>query len=140
MPVFQIVIVGGGLIGLASANALLEQWPDARIVVLEKELCLGSHQTTHNSGVIHSGLYYRPGSLKAKMCVEGARLLLEFCRRQGIAYHVCGKVVVATTPAEVSQLESLYQRGVANGVAGLCVVGPERLREMEPYARGVAAL
>ena len=98
------------------------------------------HQSGHNSGVIHSGIYYRPGSMKAKMCQKGAKALLEFCQRHGIPYQVCGKVIVATHPSEISELETLYARGCANGVKGLALIGPERLREIEPYASGVKAL
>jgi len=109
-------------------------------LVLEKEAELASHQTGHNSGVIHSGLYYRPGSLKARYTVEGARRMVEFCRQYGVPHEVCGKVVVATSAAEASRLGDLYQRARANGVPGVELVGPERLRELEPAAAGRGAL
>lgn len=118
----------------------LARFPRLRLIVLEKEARLATHQTARNSGVIHSGLYYRPGSLKAKTCVVGAKLMAEFCQAHAIHHEVCGKVVVATEPAEVPSLQTLYQRGLANGVPGLAMIGPERLRELEPHARGVAAL
>jgi L-2-hydroxyglutarate oxidase LhgO len=136
----DIAIVGGGIVGLATAMGLLKRFPDVKLLVLEKEPQLGAHQTGHNSGVIHSGVYYRPGSLKAKTCVAGAKLLMDFCQSQGIPYEQCGKLVVATDASELSALDALYQRGLANGVAGLSVVGPEQMREFEPHARGVRAL
>jgi L-2-hydroxyglutarate oxidase len=131
----MIAIVGGGIVGLATAYALR----DLRPVVFEKERRVGLHQTGHNSGVIHSGIYYKPGSHKARLCVEGARLMREFCRDQGIPHEICGKVIVATEAAELPRLEELERRAVANGVA-VERIGPERLREIEPHARGIAAL
>jgi L-2-hydroxyglutarate oxidase LhgO len=136
----DVVIVGGGIVGLASAMALLEACPDVRVILLEKESSLGAHQTSHNSGVLHSGISYRPGSLKAATCVAGARLMVEFCQAHGIPYARCGKLVVATRPEELPRLQQLSQRGQANGVPGLALIGPERLREFEPQARGVQAL
>lgn len=136
----DVAVVGGGIIGLAAARELLARRPGRSVVVLEKEPAVASHQTSHNSGVIHSGLYYPPGSLKARTCVEGARLMVEFCRRHGVPHEICGKVVVAAQPSELPALEALRQRGLANGVAGLALIGPERLQELEPQARGVRAL
>jgi L-2-hydroxyglutarate oxidase len=130
-----IAIVGGGIVGLATAYALRDRKP----VVFEKEREVGSHQTGHNSGVIHSGIYYKPGSYKAKLCVDGARRMQEFCREHKIGYEVCGKVIVATEEAELPRLEELDRRGKANGVA-VERITPERLREIEPEARGIAAL
>ncbi len=126
--------------GLATAMAWLRAFPGSRLTLLEKEPALARHQTTHNSGVIHSGMYYRPGSLKARTCVEGARLLVAFCEEHRIPYRLCGKLVVATTEAELAALEALAERARANGVPGVALVGPERMRELEPHARGVRAL
>ena len=137
---FDVAIAGGGIVGLAIAMELTARWPRLRLIVLEKESTLGQHQTGRNSGVIHSGIYYRPGSRKAALCVAGAKWLVEFCRARGIRHELCGKLVVATTPAEMPALQALYERGVANGVPGLALVGSERIRELEPHARGVQAL
>ena len=137
---YDIAIVGGGILGVGTALELSRKYPRHKICVMEKERELAAHQTGHNSGVIHSGIYYRPGSLKAKNCVAGARALMEFCQENGIRYELCGKVIVATNEREVTTLEELYQRGTANGVPGLEKIGVERLKELEPYARGVMAL
>ena len=137
---YDIAIIGGGIVGLATALELSKQYPRYRIGVLEKEGELAAHQTGHNSGVIHSGIYYKPGSLKAKNCVEGARALLDFCQENGIKYDLCGKVIVATDDREVAALDELYRRGTANGVPGLRIIGAEELKELEPYARGLKAL
>jgi (S)-2-hydroxyglutarate dehydrogenase len=134
------VVIGGGLVGLATAHKLRAALPDARITLLEKETGFGRHQSTHNSGVLHAGLYYRPGSLKARMAVEGIREMTRFCQEHGIAHEICGKVVVATNADEVPRLEALHQRGLANGLAGLRRLGPEELREREPHVAAVAAL
>jgi len=139
-PRCDVAIVGGGIVGLATALALAERAPDLRVTVLEKEADVGRHQTGHNSGVIHSGLYYRPGSAKARLCVEGGRLLRAFCADAGIPVHECGKVVVATNAAEAARLDELYARGVANGVARLELLSADGLRQIEPYAAGVRAL
>jgi len=138
--VYDVAVIGGGIVGLATAMELSGRSPSLRLIVLEKEPQVGMHQTAHNSGVIHSGIYYRPGSLKAKTCVEGARLMTAFCEAHAIPYAICGKVVVATEPPELPALETLYQRGLMNGVPGLSLIGPERLREIEPNARGIRAL
>ena len=137
---YDIAIIGGGIIGLATALQLSMRHPEQRAVVLEKESALAAHQTGHNSGVIHSGIYYRPGSLKARNCVEGGRALMDFCDENGIEYQLCGKVIVATDQRELAALDELHRRGTANGVPGLKVLGPEQLREIEPYANGVRAL
>ena len=137
---YEVAIIGGGIIGLATALELSRRHPGSRIVVLEKEAELAAHQTGHNSGVIHSGIYYKPGSLKARNCVAGARALMEFCQENGVNYELCGKVVVATSEPEIERLEELHRRGTANGVSGLEMVGPERLRELEPHTRGLKAL
>lgn len=137
---YDVAIIGGGIVGLAAALALTERAPGLRLAVLEKEDRLATHQSSHNSGVIHAGLYYAPGSEKARLCVEGLKLMFVFCDRHGIRYSRCGKVVVATSPDEVPRLERLYERGMANGVEGLVRIGPERLRELEPHATGLKAL
>jgi L-2-hydroxyglutarate oxidase LhgO len=118
----------------------VRRFPDLRLLVVEKEERVGLHQSGRNSGVIHTGLYYRPGSLKATLCVEGAAAMLEFCRDHGIPHEICGKVVVATRERELPALEELYHRGTANGVRGLVLMGPERLAEIEPNCRGLRAL
>jgi L-2-hydroxyglutarate oxidase LhgO len=136
----DIAVIGGGIVGLATALALSDEAPHLRLAVLEKEPRLADHQTGHNSGVIHSGIYYAPGSFKARLCVDGVRQLIRFCEESGVAVRSTGKVIVAVTESELPRLEMLYQRGVANGVAGLERIGPERLRELEPHARGLRAL
>ena len=137
---YDVTVVGGGIVGLATARALLKRAPGLRVLLVEKEPRLAAHQTGHNSGVVHSGIYYCPGSLKAQLCREGSRRLAEFCETHHIAYRRCGKVIVATTPDELPRLQPLYERGLANGVPGLSRIGPERLRELEPHATGIAAL
>jgi L-2-hydroxyglutarate oxidase len=137
--VFDFVVIGGGIVGLSTARALLERYPGARLVVLEKEVGWARHQTGHNSGVIHSGIYYKPGSLKARFCREGARALVEFCRERGIEYEICGKVIVATETNELPLLENLHERGLENGIE-VENIGPEELEEIEPHATGLAAV
>jgi L-2-hydroxyglutarate oxidase LhgO len=136
----DITIVGAGIVGLATAMALLKKRPDLRVVVLEKEDRVAAHQTGNNSGVIHAGLYYKPGSLKARMAAEGARRMIEFCQEHDLPYELTGKVVVATGEEELPRLEELYRRGTANGVPGLKKIGVEEIKEYEPYAQGVAGL
>ncbi len=137
---FDVAVVGGGILGLATAYRLTQGPAPRSVVLLEKERRLASHQTGHNSGVIHSGLYYLPGSAKARTCVAGARLLREFCREQGIPVLTCGKVVVASEESDLPVLGELHRRGSANGVHGLTLVDRERLREIEPHVEGVRAL
>lgn len=137
---YDVAIVGGGLVGLAVAREILMRQPVMRVVVLEKEPALASQQSGHNSGVIHSGIYYTPGSLKARACVAGHRAMLAFCQDQGIPFELCGKVIVALDERELPRLEDLYRRGVANGVQGLEMIGQERLRDLEPYAAGIMAI
>ena len=138
---FDIAVVGGGIVGLATAYRLLQAHPDLRLVLVEKEERFGAHQTSHNSGVIHSGLYYKPGSAKARTCVGGGELMKQFCREHGIRFEICGKIVVATEEREIPALEELHRRGTANGVPDLAVIGPERIREIEPHATtGIRAL
>lgn len=137
---FEIVVIGAGIVGLATALRMLQARPRLRLVVLEKEEGIARHQTGNNSGVIHSGLYYRPGSLKALNCRSGYSQLVEFCRTEGIPHDICGKVVVATRQEELPRLEELHRRGLANGLDGLRFLGPEELREIEPHCAGLRAL
>src|SRR5262252_2935175 len=137
---YDVVVVGAGIVGLAVARELLTRYPKMRLGILDKEPSIGQHQTGHNSGVLHSGIYYAPGSLKAKLCVQGQRELYAFCEEKGIPTDRCGKVIVASTDEELPRLENLYERGQANGVQGLEMIGPERLREIEPHCVGVKAL
>ncbi|HEY4015647.1 MAG TPA: L-2-hydroxyglutarate oxidase [Polyangiaceae bacterium] len=134
------VVVGGGVVGLATALGLLDARPQTSLVVLEKEAKLAAHQTGHNSGVIHAGLYYKPGSLKATTCARGRGLLEKFCDEHGVRWERCGKVVIATTQAEVPRLDELERRGRANGLTGIRRITVEELKEREPHAAGVAAL
>jgi (S)-2-hydroxyglutarate dehydrogenase len=136
----QVLIVGGGIVGLATAYRLVERFPGARVTVLEKEDGVGRHQTGHNSGVLHCGLYYKPGSAKARLAVTGIRQMVEFCQENGIAHEVCGKLVVAADDSEVARLRDLHERGAANGLEGLRWLGPDEMREIEPHVGGVAAL
>ena len=136
----DVIVIGGGIVGLATALEITTRFPRLRLLVLEKESGVGRHQSGHNSGVIHSGVYYKPGSLKAKLCVEGARAMIQFCRDHGIPHQVCGKVIVATSDAELPRLEELHRRGEANGLNGLRFLGQEELHDIEPYARGIRAL
>ncbi len=136
----RVAIVGGGIVGLATAYQLSARFPDARITVLEKENTVGRHQTGHNSGVLHCGLYYKPGSVKARLAVTGIRRMVEFCRENEIPHEVCGKLVVAADDSEVPRLKNLEERGRANGLEGLRMLGRDEMREIEPHVGGVAAL
>ena len=136
----DVVIVGGGIVGLATAHRLLEARPQTRLRLLEKETKLAAHQTGNNSGVLHSGLYYKPGSDKAKLSVSGLQQMVAFCRNHGIAHEQCGKIVVATNEDELSRLDNLWQRGNANGLQGLRKLTPEEIKEIEPHAAGIAAI
>ena len=137
---YDVIIIGGGIVGLATALRTLEQKPHLKLMILEKESSIGQHQTSHNSGVIHSGIYYKPGSLKAKNCISGYHQLLEFCNTHGISYDICGKIVVATDEYQLHQLEELRKRGEANGLKGIRVLEKEEIQEYEPYANGIKAL
>ena len=136
----DLTIIGGGILGLATAFKLTAAHPDIKLLLLEKESELARHQTGHNSGVIHSGLYYRPGSLKARLCVSGRTQLMDFCDRNSVPYEICGKVVVATSPGELPRLEELHRRGTANGLKGLEIIDSRRLKEIEPHATGIKGL
>ena len=136
---YDVAIIGGGIVGLATARALLERSPSLSLVICEKVSVLGTHQTGHNSGVIHSGIYYKPGSYKAKLCVEGKGLMLDFCGKHGIRVDHVGKVIVATEQAELPRLQTLYERGIANGVP-VEMIDPGQLREIEPHANAIRAI
>jgi L-2-hydroxyglutarate oxidase len=137
---FDIAIVGGGIVGLATAIALLDVNSASRIIILEAESQLATHQTGHNSGVIHSGLYYKPGSWKAKFCAEGRDAMYRFCGDHGIPHERCGKIVVATSEDELPRLEELHRRGTANGLQGMKWLTPEEMREHEPNVAGIRGL
>lgn len=139
-PAKSFVIIGGGITGLALALRLGETWPGAPVTLLEKESTVGRHQTGHNSGVLHAGLYYKPGSLKARMATEGIRKMVAFCQENSVPHEICGKLVVATNGVELARLRELQERGTANGLAGLRWLVAEEMREIEPHTRGLAAL
>jgi (S)-2-hydroxyglutarate dehydrogenase len=136
----RVTVIGGGIIGLATAFRLGQKLPGASITVLEKEAGVGQHQSGHNSGVLHCGLYYKPGSMKARLAVTGIRQMIAFCQEHGIPHEVCGKLVVAATAEEVPRLNDLYERGQQNGLAGLQQLDASQMREIEPHAGGVAAI
>ena len=137
---YDVVIIGGGIVGLATALQLKEQRPNLRLVLLEKESALAIHQTGHNSGVIHSGLYYKPGSLKATNCIEGYKMLIDFAEKEGVKYDLCGKIVVATKKNQLPILDSLFERGAQNGLMGFKKLDQVGLKEHEPHVRGLAGL
>jgi len=137
---YDIIIIGGGIVGLATALRLKEERPQLKVLVLEKEKRVAEHQTGHNSGVIHSGLYYKPGSLKATNCIQGYRMLLDFCDREGIHYDLCGKIVVATRPEEVPILHGLYERGLQNGLVENRKITRDEMREIEPHVQGLEGI
>jgi (S)-2-hydroxyglutarate dehydrogenase len=137
---YDVIIVGGGLVGLATARTLLLRQPKTRLLLLEKEPALVAHQSGHNSGVIHTGIYYAPGSLKAKLCVAGYHALLEYCLIKQIPYDLCGKLIVALNQDELPRLQTLMDRGTANGVGNLRFVSQDELREIEPFATGIKAI
>lgn len=137
---YDIVIIGGGIVGLASAYNLLKQHPSLKLALVEKEPALAAHQTGHNSGVIHSGLYYKPGSLKAQNCINGYRMMIDFCNEYGIPYDLCGKLVVAVDERELPELDKLYARGHENGLDQIRYITKEQISEYEPHLRGVKAI
>jgi L-2-hydroxyglutarate oxidase LhgO len=136
----DVAVVGGGIVGLAAARELLLRHRDLKLVIVDEEAEIASHQTGHNSGVIHTGIYYRPGSMKARACVAGHSLIMAYCDEHEIPYERCGKVIVALDESELPRLNDLFERGTVNGVEGLEMIGPERLREIEPYAAGIKAI
>ncbi|MBX6331154.1 MAG: L-2-hydroxyglutarate oxidase [Gemmatimonadaceae bacterium] len=140
MPAASVLVIGGGLVGLGTAYKLLRAYPGLRVTVLEKEAAVGRHQSGNNSGVLHAGLYYAPGSLKARLAVDGIRQMVAFCRAHGIPHEICGKLVVAVTEDEVPRLRELLRRGTENGLAELEWLTPEQMREIEPHVAGVAAV
>jgi L-2-hydroxyglutarate oxidase LhgO len=140
LTTYDVAIVGGGILGLATARELLRREPTARVVILEKERELALHQTGRNSGVIHSGIYYKPGSAKARFCVAGARAMIDFCDQQAIPYSRCGKLIVASREDELSRLGELEQRAAANGVDAVVRLDESAMRQYEPHVRGLAAL
>jgi (S)-2-hydroxyglutarate dehydrogenase len=136
----DVIIIGGGIVGLATALKIKEKKPQLRVLLIEKEKEVAAHQTGHNSGVIHSGLYYKPNSLKATNCINGYKMLLDFCEKEGVPYELCGKIVVATRPEQVSILYGLYERGQQNGLTGLSKLNPEQIREIEPHVQGIEGI
>jgi L-2-hydroxyglutarate oxidase len=137
---YDVVMIGAGIVGLATARELASRHPDLKIAVVDKEDQPGQHQSGHNSGVLHAGVYYKPGSLKATLCVDGKTRMEQFAEEHGIPFETCGKLIVALSDSELGRLDDLAERGRANGVPGLRMVGPEEMREIEPYAVGVRAL
>lgn len=137
---YHYTIIGGGIVGLATAYQLLKLKPDLKLAIIEKENTLAAHQTGHNSGVIHSGIYYKPGSLKAKNCLQGYEMLLDFCGAYSIPFELCGKLIVATNDSEKSELEKLYQRGIANGLNKITRIDKHEANEIEPHIKVVEAI
>ncbi|MBV9611968.1 MAG: FAD-dependent oxidoreductase, partial [Acidobacteriaceae bacterium] len=136
----RVVIVGGGIVGLATAYRLGKKFPDTAVTVLEKESGVGQHQSGHNSGVLHAGTYYAPGSLRARLAVRGIRQMVAFCRENDIPHDVCGKLIVASEESELPRLQALFERGQKNGLSALRILRPEEMKEIEPHVGGVAAL
>jgi L-2-hydroxyglutarate oxidase len=136
----KVAIAGAGIIGLATAHQIVCRYPKVQVLVLEKETGPARHQTGNNSGVLHCGLYYKPGSQKAKLAVQGIRRMVEFCERHEVRHEICGKLVVATEPEEIPRLHELLERGTANGLQGLCLLDSDQIREYEPHAAGLAAI
>ncbi len=137
---FDIIVVGGGIVGLATAYKLNTKYPNKKIAVLEKENEVAAHQTGHNSGVIHSGIYYKPGSYKAKHCVEGRRELVAFAKEHNIPHDICGKIIVATHESELAHMNKVFSNGQANGVEGIELIDAKRIKEIEPYCEGIAGI
>lgn len=138
--IFDVIVVGGGVVGLASAWKIQQAYPALKVLVLEKEAKLADHQTGHNSGVIHSGLYYRPGSYKAKNCVEGRHELVAFAKEHKISHDICGKIVVATAESELPFMDKIFNNGLQNQVEGIEKIGPDKIREIEPHVQGIAGI
>jgi L-2-hydroxyglutarate oxidase LhgO len=139
-PDFDITIIGGGIVGLATAYKIATSHPRLRIAVLEKEPTLAGHQTGHNSGVIHSGLYYKPGSAKARTCTDGRKQLVAFAKQYGIPHEICGKIIVATKEKEMPNFERIFNNGIQNGIEGLEKINPAQIKQIEPYCAGIAGI
>lgn len=137
---FDVIVVGGGIVGLATAYKLTRRFPGKKVLVLEKEKEVAAHQTGHNSGVIHSGIYYKPGSYKAKNCVAGRRELVEFAREHKITHDICGKIIVATHESELAHMNKVFNNGLANGVEGIELIDARRIKEIEPFCEGIAGI
>jgi L-2-hydroxyglutarate oxidase len=137
---FDIIVIGGGIVGLASAYKITLNHPDIRVAVLEKENRLAAHQTGHNSGVIHSGLYYKPGSNKAKTCAAGRKELISFAKKYHIPYKICGKIIVATEQKELPDLEKIFRNGQQNNIEGIEKIGPDQIKQIEPFCTGIAGI
>ena len=137
---FDIVVIGGGIVGLASAYKIAKNHPEVRLAVIEKEETLGYHQTGHNSGVIHSGLYYKPGSSKAKNCTKGRKELISFAKKHNIPYEICGKVIVATAQKELPHLERIFENGCENEIEGIEKISAQKIKELEPASNGIAGI
>jgi L-2-hydroxyglutarate oxidase len=137
---FDICIIGAGIVGLATAYQLLKKYPKLKIGIIEKEDQVAKHQTSHNSGVIHSGIYYKPGSLRATNCIRGYNYLLEFLKNNKLPYELCGKVIVAHQPSEIEQLDSIYERGIQNGMKGIRIINSKQIEKHEPFARGIKGI
>jgi len=137
---YDITIIGGGIVGLASAYHILQLCPDQKLLLLEKESDLAAHQTGHNSGVIHSGIYYKPGSLKAKNCIDGYHMLIDFCQKHDVPFELCGKLIVALDDAELPELEKLYQRGLENGLNQIFMIEKDAIKDYEPHLNGIKAI
>ena len=135
--IYDVTVIGGGIVGLATALRIKEQNPSLKLLIIEKEDVVAKHQTGHNSGVIHSGLYYKPGSLKATNCIKGYDMLLDFCQKEDIKYDLCGKIVVATQPEQISILDGLFERGKQNGLDGFKMLNAEQIKEHEPHVKGL---
>ncbi len=138
--VYDFLVAGAGIVGLSTAYKLSKKFPDASILVLEKENRVAAHQTGHNSGVIHSGIYYPPGSYKAKNCIDGRHQIVDFCKDNGIKHDICGKVIVASEEKDLPRLKSLYERGLENEIEGIRLIDQKELKEIEPYVTGVQAI
>ena len=136
----EIVIIGAGIVGVSTAYQLNKLQPNWKIKIIEKESQVASHQTGHNSGVIHSGIYYKPGSLKAQNCIRGYDFLIEFCRKKNIPFEVCGKVIVALNETQLDALDKLYHRGIANGLKGLEYLNSSQIKEIEPHCTGIKGI
>lgn len=137
---YDVIIIGAGIIGLSTAYKLLEKNPSLKVCILEKENCVAAHQTGHNSGVIHSGIYYKPGSLKAVNCRKGYQLMIDFCDEHKITYDICGKIIIATEEKELPSLDTIFERGIKNGLDGIKIISAGEIKEIEPNAAGIKGI